>query len=665
MTSPFPRPLLIGLLALASAAPGSAGGAVSGSWTSLGPDGGPVWALASPPGNPKVVYAGGSGGLYKSVDGGATWSRAGRGLNPLSPMSRLAIDPLHPSTLYAGLQRGLFKSVDGGATWKQIDLGSAQLINCIAIHPRFPETVFVGTELGLYQSSNGGARWRLLTRGLPSAPFQAETVAIDPTSPRRMFATFLDQFSLKQKLFSSLDGGFSWQQVQSDLFHTIGLLVVDPWSPRSLWAVTPSGLYRSTNGGRSWIPSFQNDGQISDSVLSLIFPPTQKNLIYASGFAGVFRSLDDGATWSSLSQGLPPGAIVSSLLASGSRATTLIVGLINPPRSTGLYRSTDGGTSWTRSDRGIADSSVTSLAMDPEDSNTLWVTSLGTLFKSTDRGRTWNPSPLPADIGESLGSSTAKIVISPFDRETLLLELIDGRLFRSRDGGQSWVMAGAPFAYEAEVLKADPLDAATFWAGGIGGLKKSTNRGDTWTPLPLPVAPSEGSVNDLAFAPSSPSTVYAGGTFFDIFLFKALLLRSEDAGANWTAAQGGLPASIVSLAVDPQHPETVYTVTRSSGDIYKTVDGGSTWSVVNNVFHDRIVERLAISPSGVLYAAVQADNVYESEDGGLSWAPLGERPSPYGFTSLATDPKDPCRIYAGTQNQRLLAFTKTGTAVCP
>jgi photosystem II stability/assembly factor-like uncharacterized protein len=659
----FLRPLLIGLLLLASAAPVSAGGAVAGSWTALGPEGSPVSVLASPADNPRVVYAGGSGGLYKSVDGGTTWSRSDRGLNALDTVFTLAIDPLHTSTLYAGQQDGLFKSVDGGATWKPIHIASSQLpfgIRSLAIHPRFPETVFVATEIGLFQSSNGGAKWRLLTRGLPSTSSQALAVVIDPTSPRRMFASFVDLSSSRQLLFSSLDGGFSWQRVQNDLpeIFLIARLVIDPRSPKSLWAVTQSSLFRSTDDGRSWTQPLQVDGGISEAILTLAFPLAQKNLVYAGGMAGLFRSLDGGATWSSLSQGLPSGVGVRSLLASTNRATTLIVGLTNPPRDTGLYKSTDGGTSWTRSDRGLTDSYVTSLAVDAADSNTLWMASLATLFKSTDRGQTWSLPPLPPDIGNSLERSTSRVILSPVDPETVYLELIEGAPLRSRDGGQNWAITAFPSS-GTTVLEADPLDAATLWAGGNEGLNKSTDGGDTWTSLPLPVFVN---VDDLAFSPSSPATVYVGGTAGDDSL---RVLRSDDAGASWTLAQGGLPASVRSLTVDPQHPETVYTVTRSSGDIYKTVDSGITWSVVNNVFHDRNLDGLAIAPSGILYAAVEADNVYESEDGGLSWAPLGESPRPSTFSSLAADPKDPCRIYAGTQNRGLLAFTRTGTAVCP
>jgi hypothetical protein len=175
---PFQRPLLIGLLLLASGAPVSAEGAVTGSWSSLGPDGGSVTALASPVGSPNVIYAGVFGWVFKSVDGGATWKSAGRGLELLPEVNSLAIDPLHPSTLYAGAsisfrstessKVGVYKSVDGGATWKPTGLGLDVLK--IVIHPRFPQTIFASTTSGLYQSSNGGGKWRLLSRGVAAFP---------------------------------------------------------------------------------------------------------------------------------------------------------------------------------------------------------------------------------------------------------------------------------------------------------------------------------------------------------------------------------------------------------------------------------------------------------------------------------------------------------------
>jgi photosystem II stability/assembly factor-like uncharacterized protein len=98
---------------------------------------------------------------------------------------------------------------------------------------------------------------------------------------------------------------------------------------------------------------------------------------------------------------------------------------------------------------------------------------------------------------------------------------------------------------------------------------------------------------------------------------------------------------------------------------YKTVDGGSTWAAINSPVRDPTVQLLAAAPPNSLFAAVRYDNVYESEDGGESWAPLGNGPRPFSFTALAAEPKDPCRVYAATDDRGLLAFTRTGTPVCP
>src|SRR6476660_8493671 len=115
MSSPFPRLLLIGLL-LAGAAPLSALPAVTGSWSLLGPDGGGVFDLVSESDKLQVLCAAVDAGVFRSVDGGATWSWAGNGLDRRSPVATLAVDPLHPSTLYAGQMAGLFKSTNRGAS---------------------------------------------------------------------------------------------------------------------------------------------------------------------------------------------------------------------------------------------------------------------------------------------------------------------------------------------------------------------------------------------------------------------------------------------------------------------------------------------------------------------------------------------------------------------
>jgi hypothetical protein len=131
----------------------------------LGPDGGPVTVLASPVGSPNVIYAGVFGGVFKSVDGGATWKSASRGLDLMSAVETLAIDPFHPSILYAGTfvgprstetsKVGVFKSVDGGATWKPTGLG---LVQFLAAGPS--GAIYAAVQYdNVYENEDGGVTW--------------------------------------------------------------------------------------------------------------------------------------------------------------------------------------------------------------------------------------------------------------------------------------------------------------------------------------------------------------------------------------------------------------------------------------------------------------------------------------------------------------------------
>src|SRR5262249_2976941 len=132
-----------------------------GTYTRLGPDGGSVNVLAVDPVTPTTVYAGTTSGLFRSADGGASWTTVNPGLTYFT-QSSLAVDPVTPTTLYAANHGGVFRSADGGANWTRVGAGEPHLNDAtlLAVNPMIHTTVYAGTSRsGLYRSTDAGGNW--------------------------------------------------------------------------------------------------------------------------------------------------------------------------------------------------------------------------------------------------------------------------------------------------------------------------------------------------------------------------------------------------------------------------------------------------------------------------------------------------------------------------
>jgi photosystem II stability/assembly factor-like uncharacterized protein len=282
---------------------------------------------------------------------------------------------------------------------------------------------------------------------------------------------------------------------------------------------------------------------------------------------------------------------------------------------------------------------------------TIWCVATSSLFRSTDDGLTWRPIR-PDPISPH---ATVEVNVDPTDRSKVFVAYSDGAFWRSGDAGATWEPGGnaGPKVYD---LVVDPQTPSTLYAAGARGIAKSTDRGDTWTRLSAEPAV----YYELHLAPSSPSTLYAAAS---LGYLPWLLLRSTDAGATWTRMnfenQGVIETS---LAVDPLVATTVYAT--DSGLIYKSIDGGNTWSEIEDSAHSDTAYPLAISDTGGLYAAAWDVGVISHADGDPRGRLLG-RPIPWPFNSLSPDPHDPCRVFAGPYSLGLFVFTKSGTSECP
>jgi photosystem II stability/assembly factor-like uncharacterized protein len=640
--------LPLSLALLASAVPLRA---VDGDWRVLSPDGGSVIDLAFQPGNPQVLYATVQGGVFKSTDGGVTWVWAGAGLDPRSQTSNLAVDPVLPATVYVAQDSGVFKTVDGGLSWRNTG-GSA--VYRIAGHPRVSGTVFAATEQGLWRTSDGGTTWRRLRRGLPSS-YRATMIVFDPSSDLRLYASLQDIDFGTGGLFRSTDGGVTWRPLHGGPLEDqrIFALAVDRRSPETLYAGTATALYKSTDGGQKWRPTGLHSNGI---VWAVSVHPRRSELVYAGTETGLFRSRDGGATWSRLSAGLPQPGAVAAFAFSPSSAKTLYAGVSTPFERGGVFKSGNEGNSWTFSSRGLSALFIDTIAVDPQDPGTLWVIGNEVPFKSTDRGRTWvrvRPDPGAGDV------QATGLAVDPRDGSTVYILLPGGDLRRTRDGGQTWEIAGNPGVspHGHATLAIDPQSPAMLYAAGVG-IAKSTDRGTTWTSLTG--EPADMVFFDLVLSPASSATLYGSGGGGS---GGPRVVRTLDGGATWTRIQQDLPIdriSLTDLAVDPLISTSVYGLLE--GTIYKTADGGAHWSVFSDTFRERPLHRIAASPStsGLLYAGVWFDNVYQIQEGHGTWEPLGKSSFGTVYSALAVDPTDPCRIYAGTTNRGLLAFTRSG-----
>lgn len=643
---PYLPPILIinlSLIALALAsyfAPSGVSGAAN-SWTRSGPVVGVVDALVVSPSNPAIVYAGissGTGGfsttsttgIYKSTDGGSSWSRSGL---VGTSLSSLAVDPTDPSKVYAGSRSsGLYKSTDGGVTWSGPFINSTAEVFSLAVDPGQP-TVLYGsaTNRSLLKSTDGGVTWNSSNTGISF--FIQNSIAIDPTNTNIIYVS--GGHGPSGGVYKTTSAGANWVVSSSgipDSINNVTALVLSPSNNSILYAASGSDVYKSTDAAATWT---KHSVGLSDSLITkLAIDPSNPSVVFAATIGkGIFKTVDGGLNWTTA--GLNTIG-VNTLNFEGTSSLNIYAGT----RGRGVVKTTDGGLNWQQSTKAPY-GDVREILIDPSNPAIIYANNSDTLSKSTNHGADWTATNLANQVNLLAGFPTHKLVIDPTNPSTLYLGVDSWGVFKTTDGGATWTQVYSANT-NIEALEIDPSNPSTLYLSTHPfNLFKSNNGGGTWTPIASPPGATE-----LVVDPTNPSNIYAG-TLTGVY-------KSTNGGTSWSStslvSSGGAHPTVLSLVIDPTNPSVLYAAVQDLG-AFKTINGGTTW---NSVFSDVAGNVLSFAIDGSTPATVfvgTEQGVYQSTNGGqTSFALTTGWPSPaQSAMALAFDPTTK-NLYAGTSD---------------
>jgi photosystem II stability/assembly factor-like uncharacterized protein len=375
-----------------------------------------------------------------------------------------------------------------------------------------------------------------------SAPTGPLPVDLDSLSLSPAFSSDSALFATSDvSLFTSGDGGQSWSEITLPFLNrgTMGVSFSPAYDlDKTLFvhlgcAPPGNGILRSTDGGLQW--SRANSGLTDLGIEAVFFSPeyAQDRTVYASGcFDGLFKSSDGGTTWRPLTsdlvsaEGLEEGGGPSVIAAAqgGDGDLWLLT-------HSGVYRSEDGGETWQQADRGLEGLGLERLVLSPdyEVDKTALVTAGRGIYITRDGGEDWQVLQLPVpelwvtDLVLSPDFATDRVVfVVGFDQEG------DDRLYRSSDGGLTWVASGEEFWgqwFTAITLSPRYGDDGLAFVSTDGGVYRTSDGGETWGLSDIP------NIRLLAFSPafSTDHTVFASSD--------QGLYRSLDGGQTWTSLQ--------------------------------------------------------------------------------------------------------------------------------
>ena len=539
--------------------------------------------------------------------------------------------------------------------------------------------LIVGTYFGgLYQTSDRGHSWTPVL-----SPFSNITVFASVYDPQNSDVIYVGTFA--EGIYKSIDNGVTWSQKNNGLNNdSVNAIAIDPFNSNLVIASTSLGLYRSENGGDSWLICSDTT---SVSPRSLLFDITTPGKIYMGALAqGLFVTLDGGLSWAPVLYGV--GQTDVHALTSTPSGDTVFAAT-----SYGLFQKVESNISWESITYDLPLGAINHAAVDPKNGRLFAATSVGVFTLDRQNIATnwvlWSKTGTrfimidPAEDFVAIASTYSEFLASDNDGATFvrldtgIQNLFVGALSGSVHNEQAVMYSGSDlgvhhsatfFGGDNETLVSDslfdqgvfsfashPQEQHVLFAGTEkAGVWRSSDWGVTWAQKSNGIVPSE--ILSLSQSAVSPYTMYAG-TNTGVYI-------SRDDGLYWEIATNfAISTQILSVYADATLPGVAYFATLDGG-IFKTIDDGVSFQSASIGLPGEVIKQIVSSPFGNVYALTYSGGLYVSHNEGGEWFPTATDVTETILT-VTTDTEVPWIAYLGTSGGGVYQTTNNAISWAP
>jgi photosystem II stability/assembly factor-like uncharacterized protein len=584
-------------------------------------------------------------GVYKSVDGGKSWTHAG--LREAGQIGRIVVHPKDPDVVYLAAmghpfgpnpERGVFRSLDGGANWEKI-LYISEYVGAIdlSMNPSNPRELYAamwrgerkpwtmisgGEEGGIYKTTDAGDNWKKLESGLPTGLIGKIGVTVSPRNPSRVWA-IIEAEEGQAGVYRSDDAGASWSLICDDprvqsrpwYYHHI---YADPASENTVW-IAGGRFWKSVDGGKTFTSFAMPHGDHHDLWIN----PVNTAVMVEGNDGGANVSLDGGLSWSTqLNQ--PTAEFYSVTVDNqfpyrvyGPQQDNSTISV--PSQATGPGISLQHWISHGGCENGP-------VAVRPDNPNITYSGCfggrLGRFDKRSEQFRQIRDYPqeqggMPERELRYRFQWNAPITISPHDPDILYHG--SQYVHRSTNEGQSWDvvspdltgndeekfdMAGGPITHDVTgveiysallVIEESPHERGVIWTGSNDGKVFLTrDNGGSWNDITPKDMPQPATVNRIELSPHEPGKAYLAVYRYRLDDFRPFVYRTEDYGQSWellTEGENGIPPThpVRTVREDPVSPGLLFVGTEFA--LFVSFDDGKQWqSLQLNLPHTPVTD---------------------------------------------------------------------------